>query len=103
MSNIVKLPPPPPSPPIVKKHKQVVSVQEMFAQGEDMPEAMVWDMCRYTKSPRPDEDNPCKECPRWEEDPNYGKVQRGCFGMAQEACRYAMAWIERMNHGGPYD
>jgi hypothetical protein len=34
---------------------------------------------------------------------NIYKVQRGCFGMALEACRYAMAWIERINHKGPYN
>ena len=93
MNNVIKLPEP------EKRHKQVVSVQEMYCQGNDVPVQMVWDMCRYT---RPNFQF-CKECPRYEEDNTYGWVQRGCFGAAMEACRYAMAWIERIEHKGPYD
>lgn len=92
MSNVVKFP----KPKI--RHKQVVSVREMYCQGNAVPDQMVWDMCCYTR--RNNED--CNECPRWEKDKHYGKVQRGCFLMAMEACRYAMAWVERINHKGPY-
>ncbi len=74
-----------------KRHDQVVGVKEMYCQG-DAPDAMVWDMCRNTKR----DQEYCNECPRWEEDKDYGKVQRGCFGMAQEACRYGLAWAERI-------
>lgn len=93
MSNVLKFPRP------KKRHKQVVSVKEMHCQGNAMPDQMVWDMCRYT---RRNDDPDCNECPRWEQDKHYGKVQRGCYGMAQEACRYALAWAERMKHKGPY-
>lgn len=82
-----------------KQHKQVVSVKEMYAQGNAHPDQMVWDMCRYTRRNH----EHCNECPRWEKDPHYGKVQRGCYGIAHEACRIAMAWSERIKHGGPYD
>lgn len=58
MSNVVKLPPPP------IKHKQIVHVKEMYAQG-DLPEQMVWDMCRYVN--RKAERENCMECPRWED------------------------------------
>jgi hypothetical protein len=92
MSNVIQFPKP------KKQHKQVVSVQEMYCQGNAFPDQMVWDMCRYTRSDGRD----CEECPRWEKDPDYGRMQFGCFGMAQEACRYALAWFERMKHGGPY-
>lgn len=80
------------------KHRQVVHVREMYAQGNAIPDQMVWDMCNYTRSHKY-----CKECPRWEKDPDYGQMMRGCFGMSLEACRYAMAWVERIEHGGPYD
>lgn len=98
MNNVVQFP----KPKLPKrKHKQVVSVREMYAQGNSYPDQMVWDMCRYTR--RNQEDYPdCMECSRWENDKHYGKMKRGCFGMAQEACRYAMAWVERINHKGPY-
>ena len=92
MNNVIRLPKP------KKRHKQIVSVREMYCQGNAIPDQMVWDMCRYTKH----NDEPCRECPRWEINKDYGKVQRGCFGLALEACRYAMAWIERINHKGPY-
>ena len=95
MSVIVKFPKP------VKRHKQVVSVREMYCQGNAVPDQMVWDMCRYTRYTEGTHSN-CMECPRWEIDKDYGKVQRGCFGTALEAIRYAMAWMERIEHKGPY-
>ncbi len=97
--SVVKFPTPP-GPPLdpTMKHKQVISVQEMYCQGDNVPDQMVWDMCRYTRH----NNEPCMECPRWE-DYHGDQCQRGCFGMALEASRYAMAWIERMQHGGPYD
>jgi hypothetical protein len=91
-NNVVKLTLP------KKRHKQVVNVREMYCQGNAVPDQMVWDMCRYT---RHDNDG-CFECPRWEIDKDYGKMQNGCFGLALEACRYAMAWMERIEHKGPY-
>lgn len=83
-----------------KHRSQIVRARELYCQG-DMPEQMVWDMCAYTK--QYPTDTACKECTRFEEDPDVGKVQRGCFTMAQEACRLAMAWAERIKHGGPYE
>jgi hypothetical protein len=38
---------------------------------------------------------PCKECPAWEKDKDYGKMQRGCYGLAREL-------INIVKRGGPF-
>lgn len=72
MSNVVKM----------RFHKtRVVRSAENHAQL-DPPDAMVRDMCVYTRSMRDDGDMRCQGCPKWEDDPKYGKIQSMCYGMA---------------------
>ena len=60
------------------------------------PAEMVWEVCPYL---RLHEDDPrCRQCPQWEDDPGYGKVQRGCYGLAEEACRVVFA-MRKAEHG----
>lgn len=48
---------------------------------EPTPE-MVWAVC--DNCPDRPADRSCNHCPTWEQDPNYGKVQRGCYALARE-------------------
>jgi len=76
----------------IRFHKQrIVRGAEVRAQP-DPPDEMVWDMCVHTRGMRDDGDMRCQGCPKWENDPTYGKVQRMCYGMAKETCQLAMAW-----------
>lgn len=45
-------------------------------------------ICEYLHFGK-DPDFECKGCPAWERDESYGKVQRGCYGLAKEACNIA--------------
>lgn len=81
-------------PPDRKKHRPIVSPREMYQTREGLPDEMVWDMCRHRRFEGPDMD--CHECPAWAEDPYYGRCQRICYGLADEACRLALAWAERL-------
>lgn len=38
---------------------------------------------------------PCKECPAWRHDKQYGKVQAFCYGLAEEL-------MNIVKHGGPW-
>ena len=40
-------------------------------------------------------DKPCLGCPAWEMDAHYGKVQRGCYGLAAEL-------VHIVRYGGPW-
>lgn len=77
-------------PKVRKIHREVVKPAEMYAQRQ-CPDEMVWDMCIYLR-----QELNCHECPEWEDDEHYGRVQRGCRGLAHEACRIALAWQKRM-------
>jgi hypothetical protein len=44
-------------------------------------------VCEYLHFGK-DADFACKRCPAWESS-DYGKVQRGCYGLAKEACNIA--------------
>lgn len=49
-------------------------------------------VCRYLKTAHNgsiDYDTACEKCPEFESDERYGKVQRGCYCIAQEVCNYA--------------
>lgn len=51
-------------------------------------------ICEYLHFDR-DANFRCKGCPAWERDEHYGKVQRGCYGLAQEACNIAQLGAPR--------
>jgi len=53
---------------------------------------MVWELCPYT---RYEPLKRCEQCPQWEDDPQHGKVQRGCYMLAAEACRVVTAMERR--------
>lgn len=49
------------------------------ATAENVRHARVHVACMYMRNL---ED--CKQCPEWEEHPTYGRVQRGCYSLANE-------------------
>jgi hypothetical protein len=54
----------------------------------------VCDYLRMGTHGQPD-NGPCEKCPAFEVDARYGKVQRGCYGIALEVCniaKYGNAW-----------
>lgn len=53
------------------------------------PSEMVWELCPYLRMS--EDESRCRQCPEWETDPHYGKVQRGCYALSQEACRVVLA------------
>lgn len=67
----------------------------------DAPEPsdlMVWEICPYIEGHNGLIDG-CQQCPPWEDDPKYGKIKRGCRGLAEEACRVVMAVQRREAEG----
>ncbi len=58
------------------------------------PSEMVWEVCPYLRMDK--EDKGCQQCPQWEEDERYGKTQRGCYGLASEACRIVIAMQRKL-------
>lgn len=79
--------------PKQKIYPRLLDGREIWDQQEP-PSEMVWEICPYTRSSTKDDDR-CHHCPQWEDDPDYGKVQRGCYGMAAEACRIVFAMQAR--------
>lgn len=77
-----------------KVHQREIRGKEIYAQ-EEPPQEMVWDVCPYLNMHRQEEWR-CMHCPQWEEDPDHGKVQRGCYGLAAEVCRIIFARQKRM-------
>jgi hypothetical protein len=73
------------------------SGREIWDQKEP-PSDMVWEICPYTRSTTKDDDR-CHHCPQWEIDPDHGRLQRGCYAMAAEACRIVFAMQKRSEHG----
>lgn len=78
--------------PVEKVHPEIVGAREIWDQAEP-PQEMVWAICPHVRS-REDESR-CHHCPPWEEDPDYGKMRRGCYGMAAETCRIVFAMQSR--------
>lgn len=78
--------------PVRKVFPKIVSAEEMHAQPDPTDE-MVWAVCPHLRAHL--EESRCHRCPRWEEDETYGKLQRGCFGLANEACKIVFAMQER--------
>lgn len=78
--------------PARHSHKEVVSTREMFAQPEPS-EQQVWALCPYIRGMQ--HDFTCLHCPNWVDDPEHGRVMRGCFAMTREACRVVHAVLKR--------
>lgn len=77
--------------PKKRTFRPVLRGHEVWAQ-EEPPSEMVWEVCNYTRNRRSESDQDgCYHCPRLEVDPEHGEVQRGCYGMAAEACRVVFA------------
>ena len=87
MTNIVKL-------PVSYRHRRLVKAREMYDQPEPS-EQMVWEVCPYLRGI--EHEYRCEHCPRWENHPKHGPIQKGCFALAEEACRIVMAMIKRDN------
>lgn len=79
--------------PVKKVFPHAVKGREVWAQDEP-PQEMVWAVCPYTRSFTGDDDR-CKHCPTFENDPDHGQVQRSCYGMAAETCRVVFAMQKR--------
>jgi len=83
--------------PKKRTYHRIVTGREVWDQKEPSSE-MVWEVCPYTRSRRSiDDQDGCLHCPRYEEDPDCGKVQRGCYAMAAEACRVVFAMQKRLD------
>lgn len=80
--------------PITKRYPRLIRGKEIFAQPKP-PKEMVWELCPYLLHRNNLENPECAHCPTWEEDPQHGPVQRGCYGLAEEACRLVFAARER--------
>lgn len=71
-------------------YPQTVKAREMYDQGEPSDE-MVWAVCPRIEGRSFQR---CMHCPKWE-DSEYGKVQRGCYGLARETCQVVFAMQNR--------
>lgn len=78
--------------PVEKIYPNTVGGREVWDQTEP-PQEMVWAVCPYIRLSA--EESRCNHCPPWEEDPDYGKMRRGCYGLAAEACRVVFAMQNR--------
>lgn len=78
--------------PLEKVYPNSVKGKEIWAQKEP-PSEMVWAVCPWMR--QHNDDSRCRRCPRFEEDPDYGQMQRGCYGMAAEVCRVVFAMQNR--------
>lgn len=85
MADIVKF-------PIEKVHRNSIDGCDVWAQPEPPPE-MVWAVCPWLRSLH--DESRCHHCPRFEQDPDYGEMQRGCYGNAAEVCRVVFAMQNR--------
>lgn len=62
-------------------------------ESPEPSDLMVWEVCPYLRN-----NEGCSECPSWEHDEHHGKVRRGCYMLAAEACRVVMA-VQRLEDG----
>lgn len=81
-SNVTRL-------PVKRRLRMSATPQEIWSQPAP-PDDMVWSMCAHRRS------EPCQGCPAFEEDDGSGGLPcagftRGCYGLAQEACRLVFA------------
>ena len=74
------------------RHPAIVKAAEMYAQPQPSDE-MVWAICPHLRSSS--DDNRCSHCPKYEDDPAYGKTQRMCYGLAREVCMIVFAMQAR--------
>lgn len=76
-------------PTHAKPRSKTVTAAELYA--EPLPgDEMVWEMCRYTRMA-----DGCRGCPHTQSDAEYGEVQLGCRGLAEEASRLAAIMLRR--------
>ena len=80
----------------------LVEPKDIHAQGRQ-PMELVWEVCPYLKVGKVcpylkvgKYDQPCQKCPEWEDEPTYGKVQRGCYALAEEVCQLVRAGVLRL-------
>lgn len=83
--------------PVERVFANTVKGHEVWAQKEPSQE-MVWAICPYTRTTQGD--TRCLHCPKWEDDPDYGKMSRGCYVIAAEACRIVFAMQKRESNEG---
>ncbi len=74
--------------PVRYRRPRTLTGKEIWAVPEPSPE-MVWEICPYLRTAA--EHEGCQQCPQFEQNETYGRVQRGCYGMAEEACRVVLA------------
>lgn len=80
--------------PREKVYPPIVRGKEMWEQDEP-PDEMVWAVCPHLRIVSPVEDSRCHRCPKWEDDEDYGKCQRMCYGLAAEVCKIVFAMQKR--------
>ena len=70
-------------------YRKLVTAKEMYAQQLPSDEA-VWAMCEYVEARMRRLDS-CRHCAQYFDDPDYGRCTPGCYAMASEAYRVALA------------
>ena len=82
--------------PKKRVYPRIVGAKEMWAQDEP-PDEMVWAICPQLRCAGNTDDYRCHQCTKWENDKDYGKVQRMCYGLAAETCRIVFAMQARLD------
>jgi len=72
--------------PIRYRRPRTLTVEETCDIADPPPE-MVWELCPYIRAIL----DGCQQCPRWEDHEDHGRVQKLCYGLAEEACRVVLA------------
>ena len=86
MPNVTRL-------PVRFKYPRTVDGREIWGQVEP-PDEMVWEICPYVGTAHLEG---CEHCPKFEWDEECQEnIQRGCYGLAQEACRIVFAMLKRL-------
>lgn len=75
-----------------KVYPNLVKGEEIHRQPEPTEE-MVWAVCPWLRAHQ--DDSRCRHCPAWFEEPNYGTMRYGCYGMAAETCKVIFAMQAR--------
>lgn len=80
--------------PVDYTRPKILTGKEIWAVPEP-PSEMVWEICPYLRMDSKHEG--CRQCPQFEDHEHYGQCQRGCYGLAEEACRVVFAMQKKLD------
>lgn len=69
--------------------------------SEKPSDMTVWNVCRWLRMHDNQEIIRCAGCPEWQQDEHYGRVKRGCRGLAEEVIDFATSARDWSKRGGP--